>query len=367
MKDIIRVGLIGLGQRGTKTLLRYFDLQHALITDIADIDPQMVENALHIFQQHRQPVETHVGEKAWESLFQKADIDLIYICTSWESHTPLAVKAMLSGKDVAVEVPAATTLDECHLLVKTAEQTGKKCFMAENCCYDLFHLGALQLQQHQILGEINHFEGAYIHNFLSPKNWERQTQHFKREWMKEAFLRHRGNPYPTHAIGPISQLLSLNGDDDKMDFLVSMTAPGNINTTLIHTLRHRTILLQFDVTTNRPYNRLQTLSGTKGFMQKYPVATLQTAADKLYTDAAAWKQLEPFLQQSDAAQRWYRGHEKGVENEMNYAMDSRLIHCLRYDLPLDINVRDAALWSAIAPLSRKSVLEGSRPQKIPQF
>ena len=70
---------------------------------------------------------------------------------------------------------------------------------------------------------------------------------------------------------------------------------------------------------------------------------------------------------NDASLRWLQGQKLGVPNEMNYAMDSRLIHCLRHGLPLDIDVYDAAEWSCIAELSQISAQEGSRPIEIPDF
>ena len=68
------------------------------------------------------------------------DIDLIYITAPWSWHTPMAVYAMEHGKHVAVEVPAAVTIDQCWQLVETSERTKKHCMMLENCCYDFFEL-----------------------------------------------------------------------------------------------------------------------------------------------------------------------------------------------------------------------------------
>ena len=49
---------------------------------------------------------------------------------------------------------------------------------------------------------------------------------------------------------------------------------GDMNTTLIHTNNGKTIMLQHDVTSPRPYSRLFTVSGTEGFIQKYPVQSM---------------------------------------------------------------------------------------------
>src|SRR5690606_8198000 len=80
------------------------------------------------------------SEDSWKELCQSEDLDLVYICTPWDLHTPMAVMAMENGKHAAVEVPAATRLDEAWQLVETSERTRKHCMMLENCCYDFFEL-----------------------------------------------------------------------------------------------------------------------------------------------------------------------------------------------------------------------------------
>ncbi len=65
------------------------------------------------------------SEEAWKGMCEDPDIDLIYICTPWAWHTPMAVYAMECGKHAATEVPAATTLDQCWQLVETSEKNKK--------------------------------------------------------------------------------------------------------------------------------------------------------------------------------------------------------------------------------------------------
>ena len=52
---------------------------------------------------------------------------------------------------------------------------------------------------------------------------------------------------------------------------------------------------------------------------------------------------------------------------MDFMMDWRLIDCLRNGLPLDQDVYDAALWSAVAPLSETSVANRSSSVNVPDF
>ncbi|MBO5698955.1 MAG: Gfo/Idh/MocA family oxidoreductase [Bacteroidaceae bacterium] len=361
----IRIALIGLGRRGMKTLERYAFIPDATIVCIADINENKLNEAnSKLLASNRPKAKTFSGVDAWEKACLEPNVDLIYICTDWDTHAKIAIFAMKSGKHVAVEVPAAQTVDECWELVKTSEETGKHCFMTENCCYDHFAMSTIEMYKQGLLGEITHCEGAYIH----------RIENLSASWMEKSCASHGGNAYPTHGIGPIAQLLKLQGND-KMDYLVSLTSTidtqsndnSRVNSTLIRTKKGVSILLQLDVTTNRPYNRLQTVCGTKGFVQKYPLPTIQLIHEEEPTigDKALERANEYF--NSECAKIWLEGQTNGVPNEMNYTMDYRLIECLKLGKPLDIDVYDAATWSCIAELSKKSAENGSIPIKIPDF
>lgn len=52
---------------------------------------------------------------------------------------------------------------------------------------------------------------------------------------------------------------------------------------------------------------------------------------------------------------------------MDFVMLWRVVHCLREGIPLDQDVYDAASWSAISPLTERSVANRSLPVDIPDF
>ncbi len=370
---VVRIGLIGLGRRGMKTLERYACVDGAEIRCLADLDGQRLSMALDALRRSGRPAaDTLAGTDAWRKLCARTDIDLVYICTEWDSHCLMAVEAMRCGKHVAVEVPAATTVEECWQLVRTAEATRRHCFMAENCCYDRFALATLEMQRAGLLGEIYHCEGAYIHNLRDTAGLTGSNGHAAK-WMENCCDGRMGNPYPTHGIGPIGWLTNLHRGD-RMAFLVSLSsgladAAGNkrVNTTLIRTVKGVSILLQLDVSTMRPYSRLQTVCGTRGFAQKYPLPTLKTGeTDAILTGGEAEAEAARHAD-SPAARLWREGHAAGVPNEMNYAMDCRLVYCLRHGLPPDIDIYDAAEWSCLVELSEQSARNGGQPVQIPDF
>lgn len=365
--SLVRIGFIGLGNRGMATLKRYLVINDIEIVALCDVNTAHLGAAAELLRaegKHR-PVLLDSPD-GWRAMCQRDDIDLVYICTDWLTHTPMACFAMEQGKHVAIEVPAATTVEECWQLVNTAERTRRHCFMLENCCYDTFHQATLTMAEEGLLGTLTHLEGAYIHDLR-----DKYEADGPKGWMARLCGQHKGNPYPTHGIGPVCQLLKIHRGD-KLDYLVSMTPSTDVpydvcvNNTLIRTVKGKTILLQYDVTTPRPYSRMQTVCGTRGFVQKYPRRCIMLDGQELVKGDAVESLIAQYTR-PDIANIQAEGHRLGVANIMNYTMDRRLIYCLREGLPLDIDVYDAAEWSCIAELSEQSALNGGIPIKIPDF
>ena len=166
--ETVRVGFIGLGMRGPGAVERMMYIQGVEIAALGDKYSDWVERV----QQNMEAVGLKLAkdysgsEEAWKKMCQDPELDLIYICTPWEYHTPMSVYAMEHGKHVAVEVPAAKTVEEAWQLVETSERTRKHCMMLENCCYDFFELLTLNMARQGFFGDIVHGEGAYIHNLI---------------------------------------------------------------------------------------------------------------------------------------------------------------------------------------------------------
>lgn len=340
---MVNISLIGLGQRGQATLSRLKFLPNANVIVKCDIDTDWREAATH------------------------PEVDLVWICTPWEWHLRMATTAMQAGKDVALEVPAAMTVAECEKLVSVARETGRHCVMLENCCYDTWHLGVREIIRQGILGRVKHIEGAYAHSL-------------QEGWMRSYSRRHAGNPYPTHAIGPMCQLLP---PGDTLDFLVSLSSPipgDHINTSLIKSVAGVSLLLHYDISTPRPYSRMQTVCGALGFLQKYPIPTVQIqrkTGNVLLSGEEAERYVESFIPQRFQTMI-EEGKSLGVPNVMNYMMDRSLLESiekihqartLNAEEPdvLDMDVYDAALWSSVIELTEKSVNNGSTPVRFPRF
>ena len=136
----VRIGFIGLGMRGPDAVDRMTYIDGVTVNALCDLEPDRVEKVqTEILEAKGLPrAAAYSGQEGWKELCERDDIDLVYICTDWLNHVPMAVYAMQHGKHVALEVPAATSVAECWQLVDVAEQTQRHCMMLENCCYDFF-------------------------------------------------------------------------------------------------------------------------------------------------------------------------------------------------------------------------------------
>ncbi|MBO7643987.1 MAG: Gfo/Idh/MocA family oxidoreductase, partial [Bacteroidales bacterium] len=111
----VRIGLVGLGDRGSGAVHRFPYLEDASLVALCDLYPDRVENAQKILESHGAPRAIHEfsGPEGYKQLCELEDVDLVYLAVPWQLHTPIAVYAMEHGKHVAIEVPAATSIKEC--------------------------------------------------------------------------------------------------------------------------------------------------------------------------------------------------------------------------------------------------------------
>lgn len=392
--DTVRTGFIGLGMRGPDAVRRFTYIDGAKVVALCDLEADRVARSQEILAGRGKPAAAeYSGEDGWKQLCERDDIDLVYICTNWQTHVEMAVYAMECGKHVAVEVPAAMSVAECWKLVDTSERTRKHCMMLENCVYDFFELTCLNMAQQGLFGEVLHAEGAYIHN-LEPF-WD----YYHDNWRLDFNQKHSGDVYATHGFGPDCQVLNIHRGD-KLEYLVSMDtksvvglevakekmgvdtfANGDQTSTLVKTRNGKTVLIQHNVYTPRPYDRMYQLVGTKGFADKYPNSAFAFEPDQIADAAAEYDNLSSHSyvprEVRDSLMAKYKhpiakeieekAREVGGHGGMDFIMDYRLVWCLRNGKPLDMDVYDAAEWSCLGELTAASIANGSKPVKIPDF
>ena len=438
----LRVGIVGLG-RGQAGVSGFNVIPGCEITAICDLDATRIKYTLDRCKEAKRPRPTVYtgGPEEWKRLCDDGNVDLVYNATPWELHVPIALYAMGAGKHVATEVPSAFTLDQCWELVETSEKLERHCMQLENCCYGEAEMLALNLVKSGVLGEVVHGEGGYIHDLRTYNygdwNYDYVAKHdpttaddawrkdrngydpYWNFWRLRHNIAHKGNQYPTHGLGPVCWYMDINRGD-RFDYLVSLESDqknfttfaknkfqasdpidgwktrqavemGDMNTLLIKTALGRSIMIQHDVSSPRPYTRINRVTGTAGSFEgidfldesaKEEAAAMsvisgctcrfgwETEAGKgvhTYFDAKKMQEMRekyrhPLYQAAGAIAKKMGGH-----GGMDFMMVLRLAYCLQNGLPLDQNVYDLASWCSLCELSEKSVKSRSSSVSVPDF
>ncbi len=387
-RETVRMGFIGLGGRGTSLLRNFAAADGVEVVALCDVVEAKLPRAAAVLKklgQTKEPATYHQGERAFEQLARRDDIDLVVVATPWIWHVPMAVDAMKQGKHVAVEVPAARTLDDCWGLVNTSERTRRHCVMLENCCYGYNELLVLGMIRDGVFGDLTHAACAYDHDLRR----ELFSGRGEGLWRRAEHLNRNGNLYPTHGLGPVARYMDINRGD-RFDYLVSMSSPalsfaayrdahlpaddprrkevyrcGDMNISLIKTARGRIITLEHDVSNPQPYDRINLVAGTKAIFRDYP--------PRIYLDSMGnheWASIDAFKAQYEHPYWKELGEtarKLGGHGGMDFIECYRLIQCMRQGIAPEMDVYDAAAWSAPGPLSEMSVAKGSAPVPFPDF
>ncbi|MCC8065478.1 MAG: Gfo/Idh/MocA family oxidoreductase, partial [Clostridiales bacterium] len=371
---VVRVGFVGLGMRGPGAVERWTHIPGTEIIALCDAEESRALRCQKYLTEANMPeAAVYSGEKGYEQLCQRDDIDLVYIATDWLHHFPVAKCALENGKHVAIEVPSAMNLTEIWSLINLSESKRLHCMILENCCYDWFEMNSLNMAQQGVFGEVLRVQGAYIHTLdpFWPHYWK-DGEEDQLGWRMAYNKEHRGDLYATHGLGPIAQVLNIHRGD-RMRTLVAMDTKavhgpeyvekatgepcdyflqGDHTTTLIRTDRGKVIEIQHNVMNPQPYNRLYQITGTRGFANKYPVEGYALDASQMLASGVTPDHEDfsgpDFMPETDhkaLEEKYYSpilakygdmAKEVGGHGGMDFIMDSRLVYCLQNGLPLDM-------------------------------
>ncbi len=390
----VRVGFIGVGSRGTSLLRGVLALGGTEVPAICDINEAHLKRAQDLVEKTgaKRPQGYAAGPEDFLKLVARDDLDAVINAGPWEWHTPMSVATMKAGKYAATEVPAAMTIEECWELVDVSEKTGMPCMILENVCYFRNVLAVLAMIRQGLLGSLSHCEGGYQHDVRGALLWRDPARGTPGEisWRGLHMAGKNGNLYPTHPIGPIGWWLDINRGD-RFTKLVSMSSlsqglndyaatkwgadhhnakrvynQGDVNVSLIRTERGRTVTLYFDTISPRPYDLILRVQGTRGIYS----GTL----DKIYVEGRSpkredWEPFAPYQKEFDHPLWKTFGPEamKQGHGGADFMELYQFIKAVRNKTQTPIDVYDTAAWSAVLPLSIRSVERGSDPLEFPDF
>ncbi|MBC7885911.1 MAG: Gfo/Idh/MocA family oxidoreductase [Saprospiraceae bacterium] len=403
-EEKVRCGFIGVGARGLSTLSLVLLRKDSVVTAICDIDPITTAKAVKAVTEagYKSPTLYTDGEHAYKKLLDQKDIDVVFICTPWEWHTPMSVDAMKAGKAVACEVAGAMSIDECWQMVRTYEQTQTPFMIMENVCYRRDVMAVLNMVRQDVFGEMIHLEGGYQHDLREVKfndgvNYYGGGVEFgdkgysEAKWRTAHSLNRNGELYPTHGIGPVSSFININRGN-RFEYLTSMASKarglhkhitdhpkggmnhanakvdfklGDVVTTNIKTANGESITLTHDTNLPRPYSLGFRVQGTKGIWMDVNKSMYiegksephrwesADAYSKTY-DHPLWKKYE-----NDASGAGHGG--------MDWFVLNAFIEAYKRKDPMPLDVYDHASWAVITCLSEQSISLGGEPQSFPDF
>ena len=398
----VRVAFIGVGARGTGHARQIATIEGTEVVAISDLYQDLVQRSIDNCKEigkgkrHNEIAMYSGGENKWKLMLKEVKPDAVFISTNWDNHAPMVIEAMNSGAHAFVEVPMATTIEDMWEIINTSEKTRKHCMMMENVNYGRDEMMYLNMCRKGVIGDFLHAEAAYIHELrFQMEEQKRGTG----SWRTHHYAKGRGNLYPTHGLGPVAQYMNLARGDDNFNTLISYSTPalgrkiyaeknypsdhkwnkldyknGDLNTSIIKTNVGRTVMVQWDETSPRPYSRHNLIQGTKGTLAGFPTrVALEGGVEGVTKNHHSWaqgKDLEVLYEKYDHPLYKRLGalaKKMGGHGGMDFMMRYRIIECLRKGEPLDQNMYEGCFWSAVTPLSAKSIEDGGAPQRFPDF
>lgn len=394
-RDTVRVGLIGLGNRGGTMYEGWAAVPGTSIDAVCDIRADRatkVADALEDAGTER-PHEFGGSEDSFQEMLDEVELDLVYIASPWEFHYAQGKAALLAGANVAVELPIATELDEIWDLVGTVEKTKNHLFLAENCCYGRNELAMMRAAHAGVFGDLSDGAGGYCHDLRALLfDEDYYTDHWRRTW----HTKHNRSFYAMHGLGPVANAMDINRGDrittiraqasaarGLADYRKRFMPPdhpswkdtyvtGDLVTCMHETEKGRSIRTELNTTTARPYSRINSIQGARGIFEDY-VGTGDSGG-RIYVEPDhgddAWHSFDSFQEEFD---HWLwkevgdDAESNGGHGGIDYLLQWRTIQCIRLGLVPDIDVYDSATWCAAVPMSEMSIEQGGATLDYPDF
>lgn len=414
--DVVRVGIIGLGNRGGGMAGLWGEHPDVRVTAICDSRPERVEAVAGALREAGHDPATYIGgdpsyeaaleaseramndqdaDQPYVELCARDDVDFVYSPTPWEWHFPIAMEAMRHGKHVGTEMPLAMEMDHLWALVATSERTRRHCFMMEQIVYSQNEMRILRMAHEGLFGDLLHGSGAYNHDLRALLFGLPNPYYYPSAWRRLWHTRRDGSFYPMHGLAPITTCMDINRGD-RLTALVSSSTPakglelyreenapadhdswgeeyvaGDRNFTLVETALGRVIRVEHDVSHPHPYSRLNHLAGTRGVFEDFVGGSGTTGGGtRIYLEpdhsGHRWGSFDEYADYDHWM--WKYPDDPGTGHGGSDSKEVwRFVQMMRLGLVPDHDVYDGATWTVVNPLSTKSLERGGKPVRIPDF
>lgn len=397
-----RLAFIGVGLRGQNHLGNALRRSDVDVVAICDVDDHMLEMATIEIKKSGKPMpQIFKGDPyAYRKLLELKNIDGVIIATPWEWHNPMIIDSLQAGiKYVGTEVILGITLDDHWKVVHEAEKQNAHVSMLENVCYRRDVMAVMNMVRKGIFGELIHMQGGYQHDLRGIK-FNNGTSAAGAEFGEKAFseakwrtnhsVHRNGDLYPTHGIGPVAEMLDINHGNRFLslssfasksrglhEYIVNKGGEnhpnakvvfklGDVVTTHIKCANGETILLQHDTDLPRPYSLGFRVQGTKGLWMD---VNKSIYIEGISAKSDEWDDAKTWLDKYDHPlwTRWTKETENAGHGGMDFFVLHGFVEAIKRQAATPLDVYDAATWSAITPLSEKSIELGNQTVDFPDF
>ena len=362
------------GTRGKSTLRGFQCIENTAVTAVCDLD----EATLNRFGDEV-GVPANRRFRVFEDMLA-ADIDAVVIATPMQCHVPQAIAAMLAGKHVLCEVPAAVTMDELWWLIETKEKTLCTFMMAENYCYTPAVQLVKALRDQGAFGTPFYAEGEYLHEL---------GEHYLKapdggpSWRAFWQFGRRGNFYPTHSVGPVMEwfagdrVAELSCFGTGGGYVLPAYRQDELTVTMCRMASGALAKITTACKAPRPHNlHGYLLQGTKGcyeaprglgddhkiWLEDHPLPDCKE-------NERQWRSLWDFREEY-LPERWLNPPEaaKGAGHDGgDFFLVQDFVDAMASGEEPMANAYRAAEWTAVGLLSELSVVNNGRAMEMPHF
>jgi hypothetical protein len=385
-EKVVRVGVIGTGNRGTSHVSNLLTIDGVEIAAVCDLVESKAANAASLCEKagRKRPNAYFKNENSYKEMLEKEKLNAVIIATYWDSHTAIALHAMNNGTYPGIEVPAALSVEDTWQLVETSERTGVPCMMLENWSFRQDNLALLNMKRLGMFGEIVHCHCAHSHDCID--HWFFDSKTGEQKWPAAYLLKYNRDQYPTHSVGPIISWMDINRGDIFTEIYSTSSASKGINdyfkrkfgkdhpnanlnyrqgdivTSLLRTKSGKTLVINYDMQLPRPYSNRWLLQGLKGVYDEQKNAIYLDGQSPEYHEWEPWK---PYEQKYN--HKWWQGdYSSQSHGGTDYVMLVQFTNAVKAKGPTPIDVYDSAVMTAIVELSGLSI-EKDVPVPFPDF